>query len=183
MKNIIETPRLRLISCDKEMLTAIMEGDHAIGSLLQVKVASPWTINEKPVFQYSLEKILAHPDQEKWWTYLHVLRNENLLIGCCGFKGSPDDNGVVEIGYEVAESYRLQGFATEIATALIEFSFSNREVNTVIAHTLAHENASNRVLRKCGMWFDGEAHDPDEGPVWKWKLSKESFLGRLYLKS
>jgi len=172
MSTVIDTNRLRLVSCSREMLEAVIAGDDAIGKLLRVNAATPWTMNEESVFRFSMEKISAHPDEEQWWTYLHILKRENLLTGCCGFKGKPDKNGMVEIGYEVARDYRLQGLATEIARALIEFSFSDEAVKTVIAHTLAEENASNRVLRKCGMTFASVAEDPDEGKVWRWEIAK-----------
>jgi RimJ/RimL family protein N-acetyltransferase len=97
-----------------------------------------------------------------------------MLIGNCGYKGPPKE-GVVEIGYEVAELYRGQGFATEIATALIEHAFSDHRVEQILAHTLAEENASVHILRRCGFRFGGNIDDPDDGPVWRWSLPRKLF--------
>lgn len=44
-------------------------------------------------------------------------------------------------------------------------------LNAVIAHTLCQPNASTRVLEKCGFARDGFGEDPDEGQVWRWKLT------------
>ena len=40
----------------------------------------------------------------------------------------------------------------------------------VTAHTLAEENASTKVLQRCGFTRTAELIDPDEGPVWRWEL-------------
>ena len=97
-----------------------------------------------------------------------------MLVGNCGYKGPPK-NGVVEIGYEVAESYRGMGLATEMAKALIEFAFSHPEVKSIIAHTLPFENHSVSVLRKCGFEYISEINDPEDGVIWKWELGSGRF--------
>lgn len=172
---IIETPRLKLIAADAAMLRAAMQGDQAIGSLLGVAVTNPWTENEERVFQFSLDKIISHPDEAPWWTYFHVLKNEEVLTGTCGLKGKPDVTGAAEIGYEVAMQYRGKGLATEIAKALIGFAFTNADVKIVCAHTLPIENASVKVLRNCGFQYAGESVDEDVGKVWRWELPAEHF--------
>ena len=81
---------------------------------------------------------------------------------------------MVEIGYEVAESYQNQGLATEMAQALIDHAFQDERVQVVQAHTLAEENASVKVLRRCGMQFMETGFDPDEGEVWRWEVRRKS---------
>src|SRR6266446_4854207 len=163
MRNIIETKRLLLISCDEEMLRAILSSDMAIAKLLGVNVASPWTEAGEPAFKFSLDKVSSYPEEKKWWTYLPVLKEENILIGSGGYKGKPDAEGMVEFGYEIAAAYRNRGLATEMARALIQHAFENSEVKIVVAHTLAEENASVKVLKKCGMNFIEEILHPDDG--------------------
>jgi RimJ/RimL family protein N-acetyltransferase len=43
-------------------------------------------------------------------------------------------------------------------------------LKAVLAHTLPQENPSTGVLRRNGFVRDGEAEDPDEGTVWRWRL-------------
>ncbi len=38
-------------------------------------------------------------------------------------------------------------------------------VHTVVAHTLAAENASTRVLLRCGFARVAELDDPEDGPI------------------
>lgn len=172
MKDTIQTSRLNLVVCDKPLLEAIIAGDAALKTHLKMELAENWTEFGEPAFLFSLAKVNDFPEEATWWAYLPVLLSENKVIGSCGYKGKADENGCVEIGYEIAESYRNQGFATELAKALIENAFRFEEVKSVIAHTLAAENASVKVLKKCNMTFVAELEDPDEGKIWKWEVKK-----------
>ena len=79
---------------------------------------------------------------------------------------------MVEIGYQIYEPYRSQGLATEAANGLINRAFDQPCVTVVRAHTLAEENASGQVLKKCGMAFVQAIDDPDDGSIWQWQLSR-----------
>ena len=57
-----------------------------------------------------------------------------------------------------------------MAAALIDRARDAKCVRTVIAHTLAEDNASTRVLQKVGIQFVGEHNDPEDGVVWQWSL-------------
>lgn len=96
-------------------------------------------------------------------------REGNEVVGSAGFKGPPDADGVVEIAYGVAPSREGRGYATEAAGALVRFATADERVQLVRAHTLPEENASTRVLRKCGFVHIGEVIDPEDGLVWRWE--------------
>lgn len=101
-----------------------------------------------------------------------VHRNDNMLIGTCGFPGPPDSNGVAEIAYGIAPDHQGRGYATEAAKALIDFAMSDPRVKTICAHTLAEPNPSTRVLEKCGLKKIGDAVDSESGlKVWRWEKS------------
>ena len=103
---------------------------------------------------------------------LFIHQQDRTLAGLGGYKGPPDPQGMVEIGYQIYEPYRNQGLATEAANGMINRAFEHPDVNLVQAHTLAEENASVRVLKKCGMVFTGAFDDPDDGPIWQWQLPR-----------
>ena len=97
---------------------------------------------------------------------------DNALIGMGGFPAPPDSNGVAEIAYGIAPGYQGNGYATEVANALIEFASRDSLVRTIRAHTLAETNASTRVLEKCGFKKVSETIDPENNlPVWRWERS------------
>jgi len=99
-----------------------------------------------------------------------IHKADNVLIGTCGFPGPPDSNGMAEIAYGISPSYQRRGYATEAATALIEFATRDPRVKIIRAHTLAEPNASTRVLEKCGLKKVGDAVDPENNlAVWRWE--------------
>ena len=160
---------IQLINCDLEVLDLIARGDEALGRKLKVVVPSPWT-EFKDVFPYVVQQIRPNPDHAIWWTYLPIDKEKRILLGTCGFKGPPDQNGMVEIGYEVASDFRNQGYATQIAHALIELAKKDHRVKVVQAHTMPERNASTRVLEKNGFQFVEAIKHFEDGLVWKWVL-------------
>lgn len=102
-----------------------------------------------------------------------IQRADNAFVGSCGFKGSPNANGAIEISYGVDPDYRGNGYATEAAQALVTYAFENSKVHVVRAHTLPEANASTRVLIKCGFKQIGEVIEPDDGLVWRWEKHKD----------
>jgi len=61
------------------------------------------------------------------------------------------------------------GIATAVVRELVERA-RRAGLRVVTAHTLAEENASTKVLQRCGFTRTAELIDPDEGPVWRWEL-------------
>lgn len=171
----LETERLLLVNCDLASLEAILKGDAALAKHLKVKVPKRWTEFGAPIFRWSIERLREHPGEQAWLTYLPIIKAEKMLAGSCGFKGAPDENGSVEIGYEIAYPFREKGYATEAATALVRFAFSRPEVKKVIAHTLPEPNASTHVLTKVGMKMTQELSHPQDGKVWRWEIDKVSW--------
>ena len=138
---------------------------------MHINIPTKWTEFGEPAFKYTYDKILTGSGKIEWWAYLPVLKKTKTLLGSCGYKGDPK-NGMVEIGYEVAEAYRGWGLATEMAKALIKNAFNSDEVKYVQAHTLAVENESGSVLKKCGMEKMEELEDPEDGKIWRWEIRK-----------
>jgi len=170
MRTIIETPRLQLLACDMAVIEAVLVSDEALAELLDIQITQNWSTFGKEIFEYSKAKLLDQPEEANWGAYLPILKEENRLIGSGGFKGRPNEHGMVEIGYEIAVAYRQRGLATEMAEALIEHSRKNPAVRKVWAHTLAEENISCKVLEKCGLLRIGEFEDADDGWIWRWEL-------------
>lgn len=98
-----------------------------------------------------------------------ILKKHHQLIGTCGFKGKPDFENHVEIGYEVHPKFQSRGIGSEAAHALTSFAFA-KNIAGVKAHTLPEENNSVHILRKLGFGFQGETEVTGEGRLWYWLL-------------
>jgi [ribosomal protein S5]-alanine N-acetyltransferase len=117
-----------------------------------------------------LDRLKKTPPGDFWKLMFSVqLRDEKQSIGGCGFKGPPDDDGAVEIAYGIDEQHRRRGYASEAVESLRDFAFSTRQVKLVRAHTKKENEASARVLTKCGFSQKGEVTDPEDGLVQRWE--------------
>ena len=150
-------------------MDAALEGDEALAEALSVEVVPGWA-TFTGALQATRDALAADPDSARWGTRLFVVGESPELVGWGGFKGPPR-GGVVELGYEIAESRWGQGLATDATRAMVAEAFEAPEVSAVIAHTLPERNASNRVLEKVGFHLDGEAAEDDER-VWRFRMSR-----------
>jgi len=93
------------------------------------------------------------------------------LIGEVGFKGSPTDRRAVEIGYNVFECFRGNGYMSEAVDAMVRFAFfqTDYQVDRIKAFTLPKNIASHRVLEK-----NGFARKPTVGRYWLWERERLS---------
>ena len=74
------------------------------------------------------------------------------IIGGCGFHCR---DGVPEIGYWLGVPFWGNGYATEMARALIDHAFGDLEHETLISGARVNNPASRRVLEKCGFQWTG----------------------------
>lgn len=84
-----------------------------------------------------------------------VLKEENKMIGTCGFTNMDLPNSCAEIGYVINPSFRGHGYAAEAAKKVIQFGFSSLFFERISAICMKENNASLRVMQKCGMIFEG----------------------------
>ncbi len=169
---MIETERLQLIAANGMHLAALVEDERKLAELLGVELTDGWLAFPESA-AYALRSLEENPQSLRWGMHFFLHKADNALIGTGGFKGLPDADGTVEIGYAVAPGYENRGYATEAARGLIEHAFSWSQVKAVDAHTLAEENASGKVLAKCGMTRIAEKRDEEDSALWHWRISRE----------
>ncbi|OFX85682.1 MAG: hypothetical protein A2W99_06125 [Bacteroidetes bacterium GWF2_33_16] len=59
-----------------------------------------------------------------------------------------------EMGYWLGEKYWHKGFATKALKAMIEYTFTNFEVDRIFAQVFESNDSSKRVLEKVGFSFE-----------------------------
>ncbi|WP_461448878.1 GNAT family N-acetyltransferase [Mucilaginibacter sp.] len=73
------------------------------------------------------------------------------FIGSCLLRPFNGDYTVMEIGYSMERKYWGQGIATEMAKAMIAYSFSYDDITAVEAVTTLENIGSQKVLQKAGL--------------------------------
>jgi [ribosomal protein S5]-alanine N-acetyltransferase len=160
---------IRLVRPDADLLDAALAGDDALARSLGHGVVGGWATFTRSL-QRTRDALGAGRSDPRWGPRLFVAGEPPELVGWGGFKGPPRD-GVVELGYEIAEPRRGRGLATAAVQAMVAEAFADRRVGTVTAHTLPERNASNRVLEKAGFRFDSEARDAGAA-VWRFSITR-----------
>jgi len=169
---MIETPNLRLIPYAPEQVLALIEEPERFEDLAGFPAApglrDGFVSDEVSPAWLAQLRTLQHPDP--WVLGFALLHRESgSVIGSAGFKGPPDNDGMVEVAYGIVPAFQGFGYATEATQALVEYAFASGLVERVRAHTLPTPNASTRVLTKCGFAHVANVIDPDDGPVWRWE--------------
>lgn len=83
------------------------------------------------------------------------LQETGKLIGTCGFARLDVDNRRGEIGYVIHPDYWFLGLAPEAASCVMAFGFLKLRLHRIEARYMVGNEASRRVMEKCGMSFEG----------------------------
>ncbi len=86
----------------------------------------------------------------EWGLFALVRTEDGRAVGGMGFHGVPDDDGRVEIGYDLAEAARGHGYATEGLRALSAWALEREEVTAVFARTEPDNLPSQAVIARAG---------------------------------
>ena len=132
----------------------------------------------KDMYEYSSSEDLtrfllwnAHPDLNYTKKYLKfvvskyksgdyldwgiVLKENNKLIGTCGFTCIDLANSKGEIGYVLNPRYHNNGYATEAVRAVLKYAFDILELNRIEARVMEGNSPSVKLLENCSMFFEG----------------------------
>lgn len=99
--------------------------------------------------------------KEYWGAAWEIALHSGKRVGDLCFKGTPDGNGAVEIGYGIDAEYAGNGYATEMVSAMAHWASVQPDVKLVTAQTEPSNEASQKVLKKSGFVQDGYG---EEGP-------------------
>ena len=151
----IQTARLRLGALTFKQLELYLAMPGQLEPMLGVSISRDVrTETVERAIRMKLAKMAQADEKDHaWYTYWLVIVTSRLAgAGLAGFKGVPDSEGIVEIGYGIAPAFQGKGYTTEAAQALIAWAFETPACKAVIApHTRRSNVASNRVLQKVGM--------------------------------
>jgi RimJ/RimL family protein N-acetyltransferase len=151
-KTILETERLLLREFDE----ADIETFYLLGSDPAIIRYTGDPGGGMTSIEHALEILRANPlaDYKKHgfgrWACVHKESSE--VIGFAGLKYM-DERDEVDIGYRLLPQYWGAGFATEAASAALDFGFRSLQLKEIIGLAVPDNAASIRVLEKLGMGF------------------------------
>jgi len=154
----LKTPRLVIIALDLDNLYHYCHHYGEVQRNLGLEVTMEEQDREiKYVFLQAHYAAMNDPNQYLWYTsWEMVLTSENVIIGGLCFKGPPDENGTVEIGYGIELEYQNCGYTTEALKAMIDWAKNQPNVKQINASTEPDNIASHSLLIKAGFEIYGE---------------------------
>ena len=155
---MIQSRRLNLIAATTDLIKKSVEGRELLAEALDVSIPESWPpdLYGPRAMQFALAQL--DDASEQGWSFWYLLSKSlevTELMGICGFKGRPDEAGLVEISYSVLSQFCVNGYATEAVTRLVRWAFSHQNVTEVCAETLPHLQKSIRVMEKNGFTLTG----------------------------
>lgn len=102
-----------------------------------------------------LSAIQKHYRAGTYFDYAVVLKEENRMIGTCGFSRIDKADNAAEIGYVINPAYQRRGYASEAVIALMRLGFCDMGMNRIEGRYMVKNLASRKVMEKCGMTFEG----------------------------
>lgn len=91
----------------------------------------------------------------KFYDWGIILKNENKFIGTCGFSEIDAQNNTAQVGYVLNSSYWGRQIAPEALKRVLRFGFDIMRFERIEARHIDGNINSGRVMRKCGMQFEG----------------------------
>ncbi len=86
-----------------------------------------------------------------------VLKNNNKMIGTCGFANVNTHDNFCEIGYVLSPIFRNKGYMTEAVNKLVELSFNTFGFDTVKLRIIKENADSIRLAKRLGFIFECES--------------------------
>ena len=99
----------------------------------------------------------AHWQKFKYGHWAVVLRETGQIIGWNGLEYLPETNET-EVGYLFSRLFWGKGYASESASAIVQFGLKQAGLKEIIGLTDPENVASQRVLEKSGLSFTRSAH-------------------------
>ena len=149
---LIKTERLDLIPLDARRLGLWLEDIEALEKELDCSYRAEPLAGEFLEIVRIQRAITEKDDENYLWHgfWLLLRRQDRVVVGAADFKGPPDIDGTVEIGYGLGKDYEGCGYMTEAVRAMCAWAREQENVSGVVAETEADGLASQRILERCG---------------------------------
>ena len=149
---VLETKRLLLIPMTIDFIEGLINGDKKAYSLFDIKPSEEWPSKDIfDVLPMIKESLLQKKEPDGFDSWIFIDKFDRSIVGDGGFKGEPNEDGGIDIGYGIVKSKRRNGYAFEAVSELIRWGFSKSNVKYITADCLNENEPSIKLLEKLGM--------------------------------
>lgn len=151
---------VRLIDLPLSVLESLASGDiAAAGEILGLVIHAEFAASG--LWGFFAARLREAPASAGW--HVSAVVRDNVIVGDAGFKGAPDSDGTVEIGYSTLPDHRRNGYAVAAVRLLTERAARDPAVRLVRAEVEEGNTASVAVMTGAAFVLDGERIDPEDG--------------------
>lgn len=145
--------KLRMPAPEDARSIAELANNMKIASQTQ-RIPHPYSLKDAEDWIASIQ----NPGEGGEVAFLITGREDGAILGAAGLTMS--ECGETEIGYWIGEPFWGGGLATEAAQAIIDHAFTELGAERIFACCHAANNASRKVLEKCGFKHSGPGMCP-----------------------
>jgi [ribosomal protein S5]-alanine N-acetyltransferase len=162
------TPRIRIVHISQPAHAAIAAGDLEEANRLSPVPLRPIFVTKsfRSTFGVRAEQLLRDPSAEPWVTGIIWDEDLEVAVGKAGFHGPPDEEGMVEVGYEVDPAYRRRGYARAAMQAMLDRAIADPSVRVLRASISPDNEPSLNLVASFGLERNGEQWDEEDGLEW-----------------
>ncbi len=114
----------------------------------------PAYTDENGVMEY-LRSVTVQYNNPTFYEWAIVLKSSNEPVGSIGCVRLREEIAAMELGYCLGRQWWRRGLVPEALQAVIQFLFTNTDVNRIEAKHDVRNPASGAVMKKCGMQYEG----------------------------
>lgn len=153
----IYTDRLHLFPVSIDLAQTLMKNPLAFYYKYQLPWNKTWPHNGlKAILPIYVEKLEEDENELGFGPWVLLDASQEHVVGDIGFKGKPNDDGMVEIGYHIVESERNAGYASEAVKQICLWAFEQPGVKGIEAECDQSNIASQKVLINNGFNHTGK---------------------------
>ena len=173
----VRSERLELVPMSLGLMEALLRGDLvAAQGVVGYRIPSDWPQVMESVLRYRIPIAQAQPESLPLLLRAMVLRADpEVVVGRLGFHGPVDDDGMLEIGYEVFPAYRRRGYAREAVVAMFRWAQQDPAVRRFRASVSPHNLPSRNLVTALGLIQVGSQWDEEDGEELVYELADGRF--------
>lgn len=149
---MIDTERLQIVPLTAQRLKLLAEDIQGLEKELDCRYrAEPIEGILLDIIKHQVETVANDEANYLYHSFWLIIRRaDKVVVGSTCFKGKPNGNKEVEIGYGLGKRFEHNGYMTEAVQAMCNWALEQGTVLNVIAETEPGNPKSERVLERCG---------------------------------